>query len=514
MKAALYLRSSKDRSDVSIAAQRRELQQLATSRKLSVVTEFCDVVESAKSEHRPAFQDLLRAMKDPARDWDTLLVLDTSRLSRRRYVAQVFKHEARRRGVEILYARLPETDPIVGVVLESVFEAFDEVHSLMSRDKGLAGMRENVQQGYRAGGRAPRGYRLVRHETGATRDGQAVTKTTLEPSEDARQVARYLKARAKGQPRSAACRDEGVPWPASSMVGVEWNALTYAGHTVWNRHNEKQPGGGYKGGTKMRPRSEWMIQRDTHPALITDDEAESILHQLETSTRGAAAAAGRRGMSRFLLTGLLASPDDRMWEGHGMSYRLKAKPGLPGRYVSQQELERAVVDQIVRDLQSDKMVDAFLLYARQRSGAPDPAAEDRATLAQVEKDISKAADLALRLEDPEPMLAKVDELRARRDRLRAEIERVGREAAVDRALGTITRAEIRMLIRGLGVEIESSRTKQMIQQVVDRITLDPKTFECQIQYRVATDTLLMASPRGCLRWGVHMEWTPYGSQAG
>jgi DNA invertase Pin-like site-specific DNA recombinase len=55
-KTALYLRSSKDRSDVSIDAQRRELQKLAAERDLVIVAEFVDVVESGKDENRPGFK--------------------------------------------------------------------------------------------------------------------------------------------------------------------------------------------------------------------------------------------------------------------------------------------------------------------------------------------------------------------------------------------------------------------------------------------------------------------------
>ena len=157
---AIYLRSSKDRSDASISAQRHELTKEAESRGLIIVKEYCDVVESAKTERRPAFQDMLLDLKSPDRPWGNLLMVDTSRLSRRRYAAQAFKHECRKRGVDIIYSKLPDVDPMTSVILDAVFEAMDEVHSLMSREKGLAGMAENVRNGYRAGGRAPRGYRL------------------------------------------------------------------------------------------------------------------------------------------------------------------------------------------------------------------------------------------------------------------------------------------------------------------------------------------------------------------
>ena len=106
--AAVYLRSSKDRHDVSIASQERELQKLAKSKDLQIVREYVDVVESAKNEFRPAFQELMRDVRSPARGWDTLLTLDTSRLSRRRYVSLVFKHDAKKNGVQILYAKMPE----------------------------------------------------------------------------------------------------------------------------------------------------------------------------------------------------------------------------------------------------------------------------------------------------------------------------------------------------------------------------------------------------------------------
>ncbi len=52
--AAIYLRSSKDRHDVSIESQRRELKKLAQSKEMTIVREYVDVVESAKTEFRPA----------------------------------------------------------------------------------------------------------------------------------------------------------------------------------------------------------------------------------------------------------------------------------------------------------------------------------------------------------------------------------------------------------------------------------------------------------------------------
>ena len=73
-------------------------------RRLAIVEEYADVVESAKDERRPGFQQLLRDLKAPSRSWNHLLLVDTSRLSRRQYMAQVFAHEAKKRGVAIIYS--------------------------------------------------------------------------------------------------------------------------------------------------------------------------------------------------------------------------------------------------------------------------------------------------------------------------------------------------------------------------------------------------------------------------
>lgn len=157
----------------------------------------------------------------------------------------------------------------------------DQVHSFMSREKGLAGMAENVRQGFRAGGRAPFGYQLEYISTGTIREGEPVKKSKLLPDDNAPKIDTYLKGRAQGLMGTHLAEKLGLDLARTSLNGIEWNALTYAGHTVWNVHNEKTDDG-YKGGVKHRPRSEWLMQRDTHHPLITDAEAEAILQRLKS----------------------------------------------------------------------------------------------------------------------------------------------------------------------------------------------------------------------------------------
>jgi DNA invertase Pin-like site-specific DNA recombinase len=91
-------------------------------------------------------------------------VFDTSRLARDVHLAGVFRQECRRRGVKIAFVKIPETDPLSDLIIGHVYQLLDHIHSHMSREKGLAGMAENVRRGFRAGGVAPYGYELEKVE--------------------------------------------------------------------------------------------------------------------------------------------------------------------------------------------------------------------------------------------------------------------------------------------------------------------------------------------------------------
>jgi len=503
---ALYLRSSKDRNDIAPETQRHELLEYAQSRGWRVVAEYRDVVESAKSEHRPGFQQLIRDLKAADRPWQRILMIDTARLARRTEIAHVFKYEARKLGVDVVFAKLPDTDPITKVILESTFTAMDEVHSLMSREKGLAGMAHNIRAGWRAGGRAPRGYRLKHIETGAMRDGHAVTKSTLEPNEEAPLVTRYLTARAAGQARRPLARELGITWSPSSLIGMEWNALTYAGHSVWNQHSERLPSGGYKGGIKHRPREEWIIQHDTHPALISTEQAEQLLDRLFNSDVRKSISAAKTAGSNYLLTGLLETPDGTRWKGSrsrgNTYYRTQKTKG--GRYVPVDAVDVPVLEQLRSDLQSQAFIKALTKAARaQASPADNGITELQADLAQINRRISKAMDMALDLEDPAPAHRKIDELEQKRKAIAAEIQRREQETAAQRTLSDVTEDEVRKFLETQlrGLAGDRARLKPLLAALAERVVLDPQSLNCQIQYRLAVrSSLLVASPRGHDAW--------------
>ena len=132
-RAALYLRSSKDRHDVSIESQRRELERYVADQGDVIVTEFSDKVESAKTANRPAFQEMMAEVKSKDCRFQRIYCYDTSRFSRKQYDAQLYKHLLKKHGIELHFLKLPKTDPLMDSVLESLMEIFDEFHSQKKR---------------------------------------------------------------------------------------------------------------------------------------------------------------------------------------------------------------------------------------------------------------------------------------------------------------------------------------------------------------------------------------------
>ncbi len=487
---ALYLRSSKDRTDVSIDAQRRELQEVAKKRNLTAVEEFTDAVESGKDANRPGFQDLIRQINNKARPWNVVLMVDTSRLARNQYIAHSFMHECRKRGIEVIFAKTPELDGVTGIILPAVLHAMDQVHSFLSREKGLSGMAENVRQGFRAGGRAPFGYQLEYIPTGAIRDGQPVTKSRLVPDENAPKIASYLKGRAQGVTGSYLAEKLGLGLARTSLNGIEWNALTYAGHTVWNVHNAKTEDGGYEGGVKRRARAEWLMQRNTHQALITDAEAEAILHKLE-----AGRVKTHKTRAKHLLTGMLASPDGHALHGDGLYYRLGT------RSIKASRVDEAVLHQVTSDLQSDTFIKAVVKAARNAGENTDGKRElqkAHGDIRAIDTKIERISNLLAETTAPAPLLRKIESLEQERTVIQLRVDASETDARQARAMREIEPQDVKTMLTNIAGSIEEQDredVKEILRGLIDRIVFDYSTHDCCIHYKIPVKGRdLVASP--------------------
>ena len=454
-----------------------------------IVGTYEDAALSGKDTDRPGFQQLLRELKLKSRTWSAILIYDTSRIGRRRYIAEAFRHECKKLGIDIIFAKVPEVDPISQVILDSVLQAMDEVHSLMSREKGLAGMAENVRQGFRAGGRAPFGYRLVSIDTGQIRDGAPVTKSKLEPDANGQKISAWLQGRASGKNGRKLADELGIDMAKSSLAHLEWTALTYAGHTVWNMMRGKEDAGA----GKRRHRADWIIQRNTHAALITDDTAETILARLEAKKAGRPT---RVRISDYLLAGKVQTPDGQAWHGNAGNYRVGSAN------IKSTMLEDAILQQVAIDIRGDSMVKAMTETARaaQQPGDGHELQALQTDLRDTEVRIKKLTALLEQTDAPGPLLRRLEELEGNREETRQRLTRLEEETRRAKALAAVKESDVRRLLDALAEDmaaLDRDHLKDFIGTLVEEIILDPATRAGAIRYRIAQRSgVKLASPRG------------------
>lgn len=472
-KAALYLRSSKDRHDVSIDSQRRELETFAGKAGDVVVVEFCDRVESAKTDDRPAFQALIDEVRSGDSRFEVLYCFDTSRFSRRQYHAQIYKQLLKRKSIDLVFFKLPKTDTILDPIIESLMEAFDEFHSQKSKLDGLRGMRENVEQGWRAGGRAIHGYRLQKEIVG-TKEGCPVTKSRLVPDPATfADIQLYMKGRARSESRRALADRLKSHVPYSTLVYLEDSALTYAGHTVWNRHREWVDGAYVGPGSgRYRDRSEWVIKRNTHEPMITDEEAETILRIRNVQKR----RASRHRRNDYLLSCLVRCRCGANVHGDSGFYRCAKRCGV--RSVKKEVLEvvalRALFDQFfTEDSLCRLQREVEELIAEQTPRQTHLAEQIRRELRQTERQISELTTLVTEIEHRRPLLERIDSLEATRQDLQLKLEDTA-EPVRPQVVDT-TCSECREFARRWWNDMDCGdveKRKAILRQVVDRATFD------------------------------------------
>jgi site-specific DNA recombinase len=338
-------------------------------------------------------------------------------------------------------------------------------------------MKFNVENGHRAGGRAPFGYRLEHTPTGAIRQGRAVVKSrlVLDP-ENAPKVKRYLKLRAEGRNRPDATAGSGMPRSSvTTLVGIERNALTYAGITVWNRRADRKTGQ-----ERYRPRSEWVLQRGTHDALITEAEAEKLMaHALPRPERRP-----RTASVSYLLTGVLYTPDGKAFHANGDGYYRANK----GRRIPADALEEIVREQMNEEVDSHEFTARFIAELRREADRLDVDPEKiKREKKAVQTKLANLVRLAERAPDSESLAERLVALEAEMAELDAKLANAEQSAAMRRAIRATSAEEAAQMIAGWMAEDGASLDEQRaaLAQLVERIEFNPATGEGRVLYRIA-----------------------------
>lgn len=173
------------------------------------------------------------------------------------------------------------------MLLRSINAVFDQLHSMKSADDAKRGMKENILQGYRAGGPAPYGYMLNRMHRGEDKHGQDITKSYLVPDpEIAPIVGEVFDRYASGESMASIAKEltrRGVPrargglyWDTNPVRQILDRADTYLGKLIWNRSGDRERRRHNPRAAKVRPEEVWVVKADAHEPLINEEIADKV----------------------------------------------------------------------------------------------------------------------------------------------------------------------------------------------------------------------------------------------
>jgi site-specific DNA recombinase len=239
-RVAIYARCSDTKQaekELSIPAQIDACRVEAARKGWVVVREFVDEGISGRTDHRPAFQEMIAGAKESPRGFDVILLWKLSRFARNREHASFYKNLLRKRGVTVTSLHERVDDTAQGRLMEGFIEVMDEYYSENLAQDTKRGMIRKVKQGQWVGGSIPYGYRVERPE-GRPRDARLVLNDAEAPlvrrifADAARGVGAATLARVLN--REGVTTRKGKKWTTDLMLYLLRNRA-YLGELRWGK---------------------------------------------------------------------------------------------------------------------------------------------------------------------------------------------------------------------------------------------------------------------------------------
>lgn len=316
LRIALYTRVSTEeqREGQTIDSQISELERFVRDRGWTLVRTYRDEGWSGAMLARPA----LDALRDDASKglYDGVLVNDVDRLARDVAHLGIIKRDLERRGVRVIFRKLPSDNTPTYNLLVNVLGSFAEFEREMIADRMRRGRRHKIEvrKEFHAG-RVPYGYRYVHMDRVSGTPG----RLEVEPEQasivrqmfrwvdedgfSAHEVVRRLNALGSRPPRSTV-------WHLPTVLNI-LHRETYTG--IWYHYRYEScepkrdsPGRGYrkrlKSAHRRRPRTDWIpFPLPASHILAPQDQWDRVQQQLKRNLK----LSKRNSHHNYLLRGLV-----------------------------------------------------------------------------------------------------------------------------------------------------------------------------------------------------------------
>ncbi len=143
MIGVIYARYSSDsQREESIDGQLRECYAFAEKQGISIINTYIDRALSAKTDNRPAFQQMIK--DSDKQKFDLVIVWKLDRFARNRYDSARYKNTLKKNNVKVVSATETISQNAEGILLESMLEGYAEYYSVELSEKVTRGMTENA----------------------------------------------------------------------------------------------------------------------------------------------------------------------------------------------------------------------------------------------------------------------------------------------------------------------------------------------------------------------------------
>ena len=345
MNAVIYARYSSDNQrEESIEGQLRECMEYCKKNGMVVVKEYIDRAFSAKTDHRPDFQ---RMIKDSAKGlFDVVVVWKLDRFARNRYDSAHYKAALKKNGVRVVSAKENIADGPEGIILESMLEGMAEYYSAELSEKVIRGHTENALKCKYNGGTPTFGFQI---DADKHYQPDPITAPVVlyifkmyDTGSTMKEIVDYLNGLGVTTVR-------GKPADMNFISGI--------------LHNRR-----YIGEYRYRD----IVVPDGIPALVPTDLFERVQSQMQKNKK---APARHKAEDDYLLTTKLfcgsckammvgesgrSSSKGRVYHYYRCVNSKKKKIcTAKHRSVRKEPLERAVVDSVMRNIMDDAFVEYF-----------------------------------------------------------------------------------------------------------------------------------------------------------
>lgn len=459
VRAVIYARvsSEEQREGKTIDSQIKELEDFARANNYKIVERYIDDGWSGAILERP---ELDRLRDDATKNlFEVVLVNDVDRLSREMLHLGIVKRDLERKGIRLVFKKLPNSGDALSNFMINVLGSFAEFERQMIADRIRRGKRYKAEiRNLILGNIPPYGYDYVPKAKG--REGYY--KINKEEARIVRRMFKWVVKEGLSQ-REVVKRlvERKIParkapeWPKSSVHRALTNS-TYIGVTYWNKHkatetknrtNRVKYQKRRKTGSRLRPREEWIpIRLPKHLRII--DEKTFYAAQAQFQRNKCYASRNNKKENFYLLRGLLqcglcGSPyvgnpcHGKLYYRCGNRYRTFPRPKeCKAGMISAPKLESVVWNAVVNAIQNPIIITDQVKKFEERQ---------RKQPSEIEQGIKGVEEELRRLETEEERLFKayrkeviqlsqfqreIDKLNGEKERLNLELKELESKKAV------------------------------------------------------------------------------------